>query len=98
MATTSDLTIKTRGKPKNSATSSQVTRPGVDVLTKDLAAASRPQCTVLMWQEFFGGWMPASFSPAHCDEVQYKWQGIQQSCRGSTIPTSIDIVGDTLGL
>ena len=66
--------------------------------TKDLAAASRPQCTVLMWQEFFGGWMPASFSPAHCDEVQYKWQGIQQSCRGSAIPTSIDIVGGTLGL
>ena len=122
--------------------------------TKDLTAASRPQCTVLMWQEFFGGWMPASFSPAHCDEVQYKWRGIQQSGRGSagsgssilagvtstggaatktsscgasgasggsaaggttqttpavgfapvlyefrhTIPTSIDIVGDTLGV
>jgi hypothetical protein len=36
-------------------------------------------CSVSMWQEFLGGWMAASFSPAHCEDLQATWQRLQQS-------------------
>ena len=32
-----------------------------------------------MWQEFLGGWMSASFSGTHCEELQARWQRVQQS-------------------
>ena len=38
----------------------------------------RALCSVLMWQEFLGGWMAPSFSPAHCEDLQLRWQRLQQ--------------------
>ena len=51
-------------------------------ITREAGSApghNRAVCSVLMWQEFLGGWMSASFSATHCEDLQAKWQRMQQS-------------------
>ena len=44
-----------------------------------LAGASQAQCTVLMWQEFLGGWFATSWSSVYCDDISDQWQRLKQS-------------------
>ena len=44
-----------------------------------LAGPSQARCTVLMWQEFLGGWFPISWSSAYCEEILAQWQRLKQS-------------------
>jgi hypothetical protein len=44
-----------------------------------LAGPSQARCTVLMWQEFLGGWFPTSWSSAYCEEILAQWQRLKQS-------------------
>jgi hypothetical protein len=44
-----------------------------------LVGASQAQCTVLMWQEFLGGWFPTSWSSVYCDDISDQWQRLKQS-------------------
>ena len=44
-----------------------------------LAGASQARCTVLMWQEFLGGWFPTPWSSAYCEDILAQWQRLKQS-------------------
>jgi hypothetical protein len=44
-----------------------------------LAGPSQARCTVLMWQEFLGGWFPTSWSSAYCEEILVQWRRLKQS-------------------
>jgi hypothetical protein len=39
----------------------------------------RAECSVGLWQEFLGGWMPTSFSGQYCDGARKRWSAIKQS-------------------
>ena len=55
---------------------------------ESLGPEHQPSCSVLMWQEFFGGWMPADYSAAYCEDVFSRWQRIQQSGINDMSPQS----------
>ena len=46
---------------------------------EDMPAECRAACTVLMWQEFLGGWMATSFDGAYCEDVRSRWTRIKQT-------------------
>ena len=46
---------------------------------QDLAGAGQSRCTVLLWQEFLGGWFPTTWSSAYCEDILAQWQRLKQS-------------------
>ena len=46
---------------------------GIKRITREAGGApvsQRALCSVIVWQEFLGGGLASSFSPAHCEELQ----------------------------
>jgi hypothetical protein len=60
---------------------------------QDLAGSAQSRCTVLLWQEFLGGWCPTTWSSVYCEGILDQWQRLKQSggtlmghSTGGTIP------------
>jgi uncharacterized membrane protein YgcG len=58
----------------------------VTSVTKDVPLGCKPACTVGMWDEFFGGWMPATYSASYCEDPSERWSGIKS--RGQVAPSA----------
>jgi hypothetical protein len=46
---------------------------------QDLAGSAQSRCTVLLWQEFLGGWCPTTWSSVYCEDILAQWQRLKQS-------------------